>query len=164
MKPTDYVVSDIPRRKFLEMGVKGGVALAASPLLMRTLMAGAPAGDLQLPALEARQGDARPRHAQGARRRAATFADVYVENRSSRDILMEEGRFKSAQFGISQGAGVRVIVGDKTGYAYTDEITEATLLRAADVASYIARDGEAGEAGGRQGGKPAVVHRRSSSR
>jgi TldD protein len=55
---------------------------------------------------------------------------------------MEEGRFKSAQVGISQGAGVRVIVGDKTGYAYTDEVSEAKLLRAAEVASYIAKDGK----------------------
>ena len=67
---------------------------------------------------------------------------LYIENRVSRDILMEEGRFKSAQVGISQGAGVRVVVGDKTGYAYTDEISEATLLRAAEVALYIAKDGK----------------------
>ena len=71
--------------------------------------------------------------------RGGSFADVYIENRVSRDILMEEGRFKSAEVGISQGAGVRVIVGDKTGYAYTDEITEEKMLRAAEVASYIAR-------------------------
>ena len=36
-------------------------------------------------------------------------------------------------------AGVRVISGDKTGYAFTEEITEEALLRAAEVASYIAR-------------------------
>jgi TldD protein len=74
--------------------------------------------------------------------KGGTFADVYIENRLSRDIVMEEGRFKSAQVGISQGAGVRVIVGDKTGYAYTDEVSEAKLLRAAEVASYIAKDGK----------------------
>jgi TldD protein len=67
------------------------------------------------------------------------FADVYVENRIARSIAMEESRFKSAEFGVSQGAGVRVISGDKTGYAYTEEITEEALLGAAEVASYIAR-------------------------
>jgi len=67
------------------------------------------------------------------------FADVYVENRIARSIVMEESRFKSAEFGVSQGAGVRVIAGDKTGYAYTEEITEEALRRAAEVASYIAR-------------------------
>ena len=66
------------------------------------------------------------------------FADVYLENRISRRILLEESKFKSAVFGISQGAGVRVIAGDKTGYAYTDDITEENLLRAAEVARYVA--------------------------
>ena len=51
---------------------------------------------------------------------------------------MEESKFKSAVFGISQGAGVRVISGDKTGYAYTDELSEEKLNRAAEVASFVA--------------------------
>lgn len=55
---------------------------------------------------------------------------------------MEESKFKSAEFGISQGAGVRVISGERTGYAYTDEITEDKLLRAAQVASYVAQEGK----------------------
>ncbi len=68
------------------------------------------------------------------------FADVYLENRISRQIVMEESKFKNGLYGISQGAGVRVISGNKTGYAYTDEITEEKLLRAAEVASYVARN------------------------
>ena len=55
---------------------------------------------------------------------------------------MEESRFKSGLYGVSQGAGVRVISGNKTGYAYTDDITEDNLLRAAKVASYVAKDGK----------------------
>ncbi|NOR15617.1 MAG: hypothetical protein GQ544_07935, partial [Candidatus Aminicenantes bacterium] len=66
------------------------------------------------------------------------FADIYLENRISRRILMEESKFKSAVYGVSQGAGVRVISGDKTGFAYTDEITEEKLIKAAQVASYVA--------------------------
>jgi TldD protein len=69
------------------------------------------------------------------------FADVYLENRISRQIVMEESKFKSGLYGISQGAGVRVISGNKTGYAYTDEITEEKLLKAAEVASYVATSG-----------------------
>ena len=76
---------------------------------------------------------------QKALEKGGEFAEVYVENRISRRIIMEESKFKSAVFGISQGAGVRVISGDKTGYAYTDDITEEKLARAAEVASYIAR-------------------------
>ncbi len=51
---------------------------------------------------------------------------------------MQESKFRSGLYGISQGAGVRVISGNKTGYACTDEITEEKLLRAAEVASYVA--------------------------
>jgi TldD protein len=55
---------------------------------------------------------------------------------------MEESKFKSAVFGISQGAGVRVISGDKTGFAYTDDITEEKMMRAAEIASFVAKDGQ----------------------
>ncbi|HSK09622.1 MAG TPA: TldD/PmbA family protein [Vicinamibacterales bacterium] len=135
------VVRDIPRRRFLELGLKGGVAVAATPLLLDTLLASASPGALAAPPVALDHATLN-RVLQKALARGGTFADVYVENRISRNILMEEARFKSAEIGISQGAGVRVIVGDKTGFAYTDEITEEKMLRAAEVASFIARDGK----------------------
>ena len=141
MKPSRYLVRDIPRRRFLELGVKGGVALAATPLLLDTLLA-APVPAAPPLAVDKAVLD---RVLARALARGGTFADVYLENRLSRSILLEESRFKSAEVGISQGAGVRVILGDKTGYAYTDEVTEEKMLRAAEVASFIAR-----------GGRPAV--------
>jgi TldD protein len=128
-------VEDIPRRKFLELGLKGGAALAAAPALLKGLIAGeAPAAprfafeDLNKVILQALA-------------KGGEFSEVYIEHRISRRILLEEGKYKSAVFGISQGAGVRVISGDKTGYAYTDEISQEKLLRAADVASFVARGG-----------------------
>jgi TldD protein len=134
-------VGDVPRRRFLEVSLKGGLAIAASPFLADSFLSTTAPGTLQAAplALDKAMLD---RVIRKALAKGGTFADVYVENRVSRDILMEEGRFKSAQVGIIQGAGVRVIVGDKTGYAYTDEISEATLLRAAEVASYIAKAGK----------------------
>ena len=137
MEIKGYFISDIPRRAFLEKAIKGGLVVAAGPSLVGLLegcvgpeMASAKVQidphilDSTIHAALAQGGD---------------FADVYVENRISRSIVMEESRFKSAEFGVSQGAGGRVIAGDKTGYAYTEEITEEALLRAAEVASYIAR-------------------------
>ncbi|MGE5361098.1 MAG: TldD/PmbA family protein [Bacteroidales bacterium] len=140
MTPTRYYVRDIPRRRFLEVGLKGGLALAATPVLVDRLLAGGAPGALA-PAPLALDTAMLDRVIRKALERGGQFADVYVENRISRNILLEEARFKSAEFGISQGAGVRVILGDKTGYAYTDEIAEDKLLRAAEVASYIARGG-----------------------
>ena len=133
MKPKGYFVEDIPRRKFLELSLKGGVAIAATPALLRSLLAGdtaaKPTIDLQDLNRVIRQ----------ALTKGGEFGEVYVEHRLSRSILLEEGKFKSAVFGISQGAGVRVLSGDKTGYAYTDEISQEKLIRAAEVASFVAR-------------------------
>lgn len=66
------------------------------------------------------------------------------KNRISRNILIEESKFKNAVFGISQEAGVRVISRDKTGYAYTGEVTEEKLMSAAEVASHVAKGTQAG--------------------
>jgi len=130
----------MPRRTFLELGVKGAVAVAATPLLMERLLAGASPAGLR-PAAASVDRALLDKVIRKALEQGGQFADVYVENRTSRNMRMEEARFKTAEFAISQGAGVRVILGDKTGYAYTDEITEEKLLRAAEVASYIARGG-----------------------
>lgn len=130
-------VTDIPRRKFLELGLKGGAALAASPALLRRLLADEvpPKPEFSFEDLNA--------VIRRALAKGGEFAEVYIEHRVSRNILLEEGKFKSAVFGISRGAGVRVISGDKTGYAYTDELSREKLLRAADVASFVARGGTA---------------------
>jgi TldD protein len=139
MKIEKHSVRDIPRRKFLEMGFKGGLLLAATPALMSQLIScrggASPSAGLDI------DRETLSRIIAKALEKGGDFADVYLENRISRQIVMEESKFKSGLYGISQGAGVRVISGNKTGYAYTDEITEEKLLRAAEVASYVARNG-----------------------
>lgn len=71
--------------------------------------------------------------------RGGDFADLYFEYRLSNGVSVEEGIVKSASKSISQGVGVRVVVGEKTGYAYTDEIEFNSILHAAHTASHIAR-------------------------
>ena len=131
----------MPRRKFLEMGIKGGVVMATTPALLSYLNScgtfSSPPSSLDMDKVTLNKVIAR------ALARGGDFAEVYLENRISRQIVMEESVFKSGLYGISQGAGVRVIAGEITGYAYTDEITEESLLRAAEVASYVARSGQA---------------------
>lgn len=137
MKLKNHFVSDIPRRKFLNLTFKGGVALMATPALVSQLWS------CKSPVPESMVLDLDPgllqKIIQKALENGGDFAEVYVENRISRNISMEESKFKSGVFGISKGAGVRVIAGDKTGYAYTDELSEAKMLRAAEVASFVAR-------------------------
>ena len=70
--------------------------------------------------------------------RGGDYADLYFEFRV-RDILtLEEGILKNATKSISQGVGVRVIAGDKTGYAYSDGFEIEEMLRAAHAAGQIA--------------------------
>jgi TldD protein len=130
-------VSDMPRRAFLERSLKGGIVIASAPTVLSLLQGCAVSEPVSA------RVEIDPAILQSAIHRALSqggdFADVYVENRISRSISMEESRFKSAEYGVSRGAGVRVISGDRTGYAYTEELTEEALLRAAEVASYIAR-------------------------
>ncbi len=70
--------------------------------------------------------------------RRAEYADIYLEYKT-RDILtLEEGILKGASKNISQGVGVRVLSGQKTGYAYADGFEMEELLKAARTASSIA--------------------------
>jgi len=130
-----YFVGDIPRRKFLELSLKGGAVLVAAPSMMSLLSCkGIPPEKEVLTVGK----DILDKTISKALEKGGEFADVYMEHRISREILLEENKFKSGVYGISQGAGVRVISGDKTGFAYTDEVTEEKLLNAAQVASYVA--------------------------
>jgi TldD protein len=69
------------------------------------------------------------------------FADIYVERRLRRDIVMEEDRISSIKMGTDQGVGVRVISGDSTGYAYSEALSPNKLQEAAKTASFVARSG-----------------------
>ncbi len=130
-------VTDISRRRFLEMGMKGGIVIAATPMLMSQLTScgTAASAGMDIDKLTLQKVLAK------ALSKGGDFADVYIENRVSRQIVMQESIFRSGLYGISQGAGVRVISGNQTGYAFTDEITPEKLMRAAEVASYVAQSG-----------------------
>src|SRR2546428_2146261 len=67
------------------------------------------------------------------------YADLYFEYRTNNVINLEEQLVKSATKSISQGVGVRVNTGDKTGYAFTDEISFESIKRAALTAAYISQ-------------------------
>ena len=73
--------------------------------------------------------------------RGGTFADLYFEHRTSNNILFEEEAVKSAGGGVAQGVGIRVVAGDATGYAYTEELTVDAMRRAAETAAKIAAGG-----------------------
>ena len=67
------------------------------------------------------------------------YADLYFEYLTSTSISVDESMVKSASQGISAGCGVRVLAGERTGYAYTDDLSPNKILRAARTAALIAR-------------------------
>jgi TldD protein len=140
MPTNQYFVRDIPRRKFLEMSMKGGLVLAASSTMLSQFLSSCTTKNTAAAGLAIDKSVLNKVIAK-ALSKGGDFAEVYIENRVSRQIVMEESKFKSGLYGISQGAGVRVISGNKTGYAYTEEITEEKLMRAAEVASFVALNG-----------------------
>jgi TldD protein len=66
------------------------------------------------------------------------FADLYFEAVTSMSLGMDEGIIKTASQGISVGCGVRVLSGERTGFAYTDDLSAERLMKAARTAALIA--------------------------
>lgn len=72
--------------------------------------------------------------------RGGTFADLYFEHETTSSLLLEEGIIRTGSAGVTCGLGVRVVVGERTGYAYTDDLSWEAMSRAADTAAHIASD------------------------
>ena len=69
------------------------------------------------------------------------YADLYFQYSRGESWSLEEGIVKSGSFNIDQGVGVRAVSGDKTAFAYSDDISMPALRSAADATRAIARQG-----------------------
>ena len=63
------------------------------------------------------------------------YADLYFEYLLTSSIGIDESMVKSAAQGVSMGVGVRVISGERTGYAYSDDLSPERIRKAAKVAA-----------------------------
>ncbi len=70
------------------------------------------------------------------------FADIYFQAGRIESWALEDGIIKEGAYNIEQGAGIRAISGEKTGFAYTDELQLSALLEAGKTARAITRAGE----------------------
>ncbi len=77
------------------------------------------------------------------------YADLYFQYTRQEGWSLEEGIVKSGSFNIDQGVGVRAVSGEKTAFAYSDEIGLDALLKAADATRAIGRVGGQGRVGSR---------------
>ncbi len=71
----------------------------------------------------------------------ADDADLYFQLARSESWMLEEGQVKSGSFSIDQGVGVRVVSGEKTAFAYADDISPESLEAASRVTRAIAAQG-----------------------
>jgi TldD protein len=72
------------------------------------------------------------------------FAEVFVEDRQTSTASLDQGRVEELGNGRDRGAGIRVVIGETTGFAHTADLSEAGLLAAARAAATIAREGGGG--------------------
>jgi len=74
------------------------------------------------------------------------YADLYFQYSRSESWSLEEGIVKSGSFSIDQGVGVRAVSGEKTAFAFSDDISLGALTTAAQATRAIARQGSGGSA------------------
>ena len=75
--------------------------------------------------------------------RGGEYADLYIENTRPTAIMFDDGKVDKVVSGIETGAGLRVIIGFRTVYAYTNSLEEKALLELAGKISHAC-----GEKGG----------------
>jgi TldD protein len=72
------------------------------------------------------------------------FAEIFVEDKRSSSAVLDDGKVEELTSGRDRGAGVRVVVGDSTGFAHTSDLTEAGLVAAAEAAAAASRGASEG--------------------
>jgi len=82
----------------------------------------------------------------GAMSASVDYADLYFQHSAHESWVLEDGVVRDGSFNLERGVGVRVIAGDKTGFAYSDEIDLGALQQATGAARAIARQGQTGKA------------------
>jgi TldD protein len=130
LKPMD-------RRAFLKRGIGSGAVLISLPLWLQTACgrSGAPPGGVAAAPLS--NEDLR-RLLDAALSRGGEFAEVYFEHTVQNSLSLDEEKVSTATSGLDMGVGFRVIKGEKTGYAFSDDLDPARLKEAALTAARIA--------------------------
>ena len=71
----------------------------------------------------------------------ADDGELYLEHTKAQTLVYDDGRLKRASYDEDRGFGLRSVAGELTGYAHSDQVTEASLARAGEMAAAAARSG-----------------------
>jgi len=127
----------IGRREFLRKGLAGGLVLASSPL-WKLFSYSLPPSDLQdIPSFNLER-ETLEKLLTIALQSGGEFAEVYVEYSVNNGISLDENKIRGAGRGVEMGVGIRVLQGEKTGYAHSDDFNLDKLKETAHVAGLIA--------------------------
>lgn len=75
---------------------------------------------------------------------AVDSGDLYFQSTAHESWVLEDGLVRTGTHAVEQGVGIRAVAGEKTGFAYADEIVMPSLLQASGAARAIARQGSRG--------------------
>ena len=128
------------RRRFLQSGTSAFVAVAAGEGLWphRVAASGPTPGIGYFERFGVTDGLIRT----GLRAALSTggrYADLYFQHRSTHSLMLEEGVISRANAFVALGVGIRVLQGDATGYAFTEDLNPQAVRQAALTAASIAR-------------------------
>jgi TldD protein len=70
------------------------------------------------------------------------FADLYFQHSKHESWSLDEGKVKTGSFSIDQGVGLRSVCGEKTAFAYSEDLNRSAILAATDVVSAIGRQAQ----------------------
>ncbi len=96
--------------------------------------------------------------------RGATHAEAYFQHARNNTIAMEDGIVSRASSNIEQGVGLRVVVGDQVGFAFTEDLTEPAMIAAARTAAAIASGAPGPRRSSSRSGRRAAATTRSRCR
>jgi TldD protein len=89
---------------------------------------------------------------------AVDYGDLYFQNTCHEAWALEDGLVRSGTHAVEQGVGIRAISGEKTGFAYADEIILPSLMQASTAARAIARQGSQGSVQAWQRKNPQALY------
>jgi TldD protein len=73
--------------------------------------------------------------------RGGDFADIFIEQSAPLSLVCEDSKIEKVMSGLDRGAGVRLLFGNRTAYAYTNDVTTRSLLEIADAVSQAVSGG-----------------------
>jgi TldD protein len=127
----------LKRRDFIKKSMAGGTFIATAPL-WKIFLNSVPSEESTLSVPVELDKETLSKLLGIALQNGGDFAEVYFEYNVSNSIGLDENKIHAASRGVDMGVGIRVLQGEKTGYAHTDDLSPDRLQETARVAGLIA--------------------------